>query len=503
MNKTFGTIYRIQIVSLLTHMKSISFISRLLSLFLLLVLMVPFSSFAQTEQDIPQPLLALPDVDTPGAISCFDYYSFGSVQVDVAPYFSEVFNTDLVIFGGHLKNNNSYPVVNGQVYMKVFKKEQESPEFLKENGYPLVDFVLVEDNITIPANSEKPFKFDWMVPNNAPTGDYKAAFFFTTEHRYNLLGLSFTDDVTGNTAPFSVINTTDYQPVAFDKNSVRLNDTSHSFALPSWHFEKDEQITAYATLVNSSDDVRTVELHWTTYKWDGILESNKKDEKIQKVSLQPHTEIEVGYATPVLDTSVTFVQVEAHDGDTSSVMHIRYIRDGLEETRINYPSINNYPLKKGEEATIFSCLHSTNLPVVSDSTLVLTLTDPEGHVLHKYTYEGDVTGLMMGVKDTFVPDRNLANLSLTAELLHKDEIVEKVTVVYRCEDINPELCGTDTVYSSEEGVSSEDTSSLNSTVVMFFFAVSLLVLVGLVLYVRKEKEGLEDDLKTPNNKELS
>jgi hypothetical protein len=480
--------------------------------FLLLVSQTAFAQGAQPpvaldeiqENLLPPPSLPVDgDVNTPDIVSCFDYYNFGSVQVDVSPYTSDYSNADPILFGGQIINQNPYPVVNGQVYMKIFKLEQEDDDLLKENGYPMIDFVLVEDGVNIPANGNVPLQFEWEVPYQAGAGEYQAAFFFTTEHRYNLLGYSFTDNVTGNTATFNVSREDSYQPIVFNKNTVHLNDTDYNFAVSS-HFVATEQVVAYATLVNDTDEHRTVDIVWDAYKWDGIQEANKRDSETQRVDIPANGEVEVSYLTPVLDTSVTFIEVKATDGDSTSVLHIRYVRDGVGETRINYPSLYSYPLKAGEETTIFSCVHSTNEPVVSDSTLTLTLADKKGNIIHSYTYEGDITGAMMGVKDIFTPDRDLVNVSLTAKLTQGGETVEEVTINYNCADLDPTLCALEKEdIATDTGSSNDNTDRAN--IVIIVVLILLLIVGGAYLYIRNKDDcddgdESEEDAITSGNK---
>lgn len=132
---------------------------------------------------------------TPGAVDCFDYYTFGSVQVDVAPTLEQTIPGTPLTFTGKIRNDNAYPVVDGQVYVKIFKHDGSSEALVKENGLPLVAFFLAKDHLTLKANSEQSLTIDWQVPEALSGGTYTAAYFFTTAHRYNLLGLSFTDDV--------------------------------------------------------------------------------------------------------------------------------------------------------------------------------------------------------------------------------------------------------------------------------------------------------------------
>lgn len=433
-------------------------------------------------ESIP-PSLVSPSVpaNTPGAVSCFDYYTFGSVQADLSPTLGQTLPGTPLTFVGKLKNANSYPIVDGQVWAKIFKKDQQSEALTKQNGYPLVDFFLVKEGIVLQANGEQDITFDWNVPSTAGGGEYEATFFFTSAHRFNLLGLTFTDDVTGNKASFQI--TSDNEPVVFDKNIVMLNDTLFRFAAFPPRFAKDETVTVYTSLINPSNEQRIVEVTWVTSRWDGILNANEIKREATSVLLKPGEIKKVSYTPPVLDSSVTFLQAEINDHGAKSLMHIRFVRDGNEEIRINFPSITTYPLKGGEEATIFSCLHSTNLPMVTDNTLTLTLKDHKGNTVHTYTYTGDVTGDMMGLKDIFTPEKDLTSFSLTATLVHKGTVVDEVTQTYDCTELGAE-CPKDT-----PPITVTDTTTTPLTMyTMLGSVVALLILAGVAIYQRRQKQ---------------
>ena len=373
--------------------------------------------------------------------NCFDDYSFGSVQVDAAPTLEQTLPGLPLTFSGTIKNANPYPVVNAQVYVKIFKKDQPTEALTKQNGYPLVAFFLAKDNIHINAKSDQPISFDWNVPAYAAGGDYEAAFYFTSAYRYNLLGLSFTDDVTGNKASFAItaLDTT-ATPVTFDKNRVSLNQTTFRFASYPPHFAKDESVTAFATITNPSNTEKTVSVTWITSQWDGILTTNERKRQTEIITLKPNSSKQLAYTPPTLTTSVTFLQAIVKDHDAESILHIRFVRDGVEETRINFPSIASYPLKAGEANALFSCVHSTNLPLVQYNLLTFTLKDDQNKIIERYEYAGDITGAMMGVKHPFTPQATYATFSLTATLQRNGQILEEVTQTYRCAEIDPTLC---------------------------------------------------------------
>ena len=154
-------------------------------------------------QDAPPPALGQPSAATPvGTVNCFDYYHFGSVQVDVTPSVASAVSGVPITFTGKIKNANPYPIVDGSVYVKIFRERGDGSK--DSNGPDVVDQFYAMDGLTIPANGQLPASITWNIPAYAESGQYRIATFFTVSHKFNLLGLPFTDDVVGNTADFKV-----------------------------------------------------------------------------------------------------------------------------------------------------------------------------------------------------------------------------------------------------------------------------------------------------------
>ena len=383
-----------------------------------------------------------------GAASCFEYYRFGSVQVDVSPTLPQTVPGAPMIFKGKIKNANKYPIVDGQVYAKIFYAGKGGDAFSHHDGYPLVDFIFVKDDISINAASEQDIAFDWQVPYFAQGGEYNVAMFFTSAKRYSLLGLTFTDDVVGNQTTFKVTSDSVTSPVTFNKTNVRLNSTEFDFAAPPPFFTKDEQVTAFATLVNSSDTERAVSVTWITSEWDGILKENERKSETVSVQLKPHELKEISYTPPILDATVTYLVAELVDRDTKSILSIRFVRNGIEETALTLPIITTYPITENKENTLFSCANSTNFPIVQGTTITLTLTDTEGNMIESYTYTGDITGDMMGVKKSFIPSASYTDFNLTAVMERHGKVLEKVVQKYSCRDIDPSLCPKEDAFAA-------------------------------------------------------
>ncbi|OGG59395.1 hypothetical protein A3C89_02755 [Candidatus Kaiserbacteria bacterium RIFCSPHIGHO2_02_FULL_50_50] len=370
--------------------------------------------------------------------ACFDYYRFNSVQVIAGAEQQDLVPGIPLALVGSIVNENAYPLSDVQVYAKVFKLDSARTEAnVLANGNPVVDFVQVADDVTLPANGELPFSYSYKLPHAMEAGKYRIAFFVTVAERYNMLGLTFTDDVIGNVTDFSVTAATSPVP-AFDKDSVTLNGTPYNFASFPPIFEKDEQVVMTAKLVNPLAEEVSVTLTHKLYSWDALREETVRDSVTEVVKLKPREVRTVSYTATAAD-STSYLMTTATYKDAKSIIAPRFGRSGLEDMRINFPGITSYPLQAGVENTLFSCVHAIDT-TVKDATLTLTLTSPEGAVLHTYTYSGAVTGAMMAAADKFTPTANYTDFDLTATLTKNGTVVESVTIPYRCAVLDASLC---------------------------------------------------------------
>jgi hypothetical protein len=429
--------------------------------------------------------LAQPSVSAPeGTVNCFDYYRFGSVQVDIDPSVSSAVPGVPITFKGKIKNDNAYPVIAGSVYAKVFKKGGDD-SLIHQNGYALVDQFFAKEGISIPAKSDQDISFDWQIPRSLESGDYQIAMFFTTARRFNLLGLSFTDDVVGNRAEFSVKSDVT-GGVTFNKNTVTLNGNQYRFAAFPPHFKKEETVKAEITLENTTKVDQAVPVFWTQYDWDGLREENIVAEKKEIVSVKAGEKKTIAYEATMSKGSVTYLVAEAQYRDTHSFLDMRFVRDGIDQIRMNFPSITSFPLKAGEETTLFACAHSTNTPIVPNSELTLTLKDAEGNIIHTYDYNGGITGDMMGVKDTFIPEKYYDKFTLSTILKKDGKVVEALDLHYDCQDIDPSLCLPKGMTTGVGMLSGNPSQTKNLLIIGL--SILALILLGLYLFRRVREE---------------
>lgn len=387
---------------------------------------------------------AQPQAD--GVTNCFDYYKFGSVEVNLQAGNADSLSGTSVTFSGNIKNTNSYPIVDGAVYVKIFRKSTgPNAAKLQSQGLDLVDQSFVMKDINLDAKKSAPISFTWKIPSLALSGDYQVATYFVSQNKFNLLGLSFTDDIVGNTAPFKVTGQQN-AGLFFDKNAVRVANDKYNFAAFTPKVDKSKPVKIDFNLVNTFKTKVEGKVHYTVYSWDAL-----KNENVVTVSEAPVV-VEAGKTLPLsytVDDSkhpVYYVVIEADYKDSKSIIDVRFTRDGIDVPRLNFVGLNSYPLTANSK--FFACMYNSGTDTkVDNSKMVLTLKDKDGKNLDTYTYTGDITGTVMGVVKTIdssvfkgVKSGQLADAIVTADLYQNGALVDSARMVYDCSHLNPSLC---------------------------------------------------------------
>lgn len=407
-----------------------------------------------------------------GLTQCFDYYKFGSVQVDIAPLNRDALAGTELSFSGNIRNQNTYPVVDGAVYVKIFRRDPKGNT--QANGWELVDQFFAKKGINVDGKKSLPVAFTWKAPAYLISGEYKVATYFVTQDKFNLSGLSFTDDIIGTSIPFT-ITSQQTQSVSFDRNAVKVGQKKHFFASFVPQMGKDEAVDITFDLKNTFATQKVSQITYTLYSWDGLRSDQVINTKKETVIIPANSKKTFSYKVTDTNSPVYYLVVEAKTDDAKSIIDVRFARQGVEKARLNFPALATYPLVKDSEATMFACFHNSGLgESVPNGKVVMTLKDSLGFEIDKYTYTGDITGDVMGIKKSFVPKKNFNNLTLTTELYVDNKLIETSHTKYKCEELNQELCALDAM---------EKVSTTSRTMIYVVIAVAILVLlVALLAY---------------------
>ncbi len=386
---------------------------------------------------LPSFVLAQETTNRLEPVDCFDegLYRFQSVQVSTGPE-KEIYKAgESVNFTGEIINENSYPVVEGNVYARIAKINDG--ENFESIGHDVIDEFIAVSDIDIAANDRKAANFSWKIPSSLGSGKYIVTYFFSVDKRFNLGGLPFSNEIVVGIVNFEIQDS--YETVfKLDRYSTEVNDEPYQH-IGDWpQVEPNSEVTFIQPLVNLSDKEISVDISYELYYWDSLRSEDLIDTKSETVKVDANGETDLSYVLSEVKEPVYYLKIKATNEGASSIVNIRVVSN-VGKTRINYPAINNFPILKGEETTLFSCFHS--IASVESGKLALTLVDKSNNIIAAGEYEGEIGPQMSAAALKFVSNKDYDNVKLRAELFNtQGDLVEEYNAVYNCSDIGGDKC---------------------------------------------------------------
>ena len=399
-----------------------------------------------------------PDSTLPkGLESCFNYYTYGSVPVVLSSDTVMVAQGASLKLQGTIQNTNAYPITDATIYAKIYyKKNFEKNSF----GPDVVDWFVLASDINLKAGQTLPVSYTWNVPANLEPGNYQVATFVASHDRFNLSGLSFSTDITGNLFNFNVAGE-DQGALRFDNTKTVVNDIGYHTAIFSPRTDAPtDGVPITATVVNSSSAPLTGQIHWKLYSWDGLNEENLIDQSSTDVSVPGNSSKTVSYTVKDDAHTVYYLLAEldpANKGLGKSVITVRYVSsdtsDGtdaaLDQPRIAFMGATAYP--GTDDTKLFACVHSTGTKSADKVRVVLTSRplDPISWLLHlgslgSKTYTGSVPGQVSAVVAPMKAASN--NFAVTTSLYQDGKKLDEVTTTYSCKEFGS--CGVLALYGT-------------------------------------------------------
>ncbi len=421
------------------YMKILNFNKLFLYVFLILNIFITNISHAipVPNQDLFVPNISDLSVQNKDVVDCFDYYKFGSVDIDISSDSKYVVSGTKMDFSGYIYNQNDYPIVDGLLYVRIVRNDNKEKNI---QGGSIVDQFVAVDNINIPAKQKKNIEFNWKIPTNIKTGDYSINSYFISNKKFNLSGLSFTDDVVGKSYDFIIKGGDKF--VEFDKKTALLNNNIYGFAAYPPRVDKDKDANISIGVKSNLDYNFASRIKWRLYKWDSVNPDNliREFDTFLEIKSNNVSNIEVTISD---NTEPVYYLVGEFDyKGVKSLVNFRFVREGVDKARINFPGILKFPIKKGESNTIFSCLHNSGMSdFIENKSMLLEIKNMDGDIVQSYTYKNSISGKMMGVKKDFVSKKNLDKFLITATIFDdKNNIIDKSVLNYDCDLIDKNLC---------------------------------------------------------------
>ncbi len=375
--------------------------------------------------------------------NCFDYYKFGSLALDIYTDKQTYSQNDGVIFQGTIKNNNPYPVVDIGVYARIYKNHPNPNAFAKDL---IVDEFYLDKGINLAAGAEAEINYPWMIHSNAASGDYRANFYVVSGGKFNMAGLSFTDDVFASFAKFNVSGNKP-DTIYLDRTNTKINDKPYSYVGFLSPYETGKPIIISIPLINKTKNSEKVEIAYTLYYWDGLSKQNILDETKETKDVKADSAQILNYSINNPDQPVYYLQIVAKPLNQKiinitqkSITDVR-LAVNTNRGRLNFIGLSNFPVKAGESYDFFACFHNTSMGSFEGGKVNAILKDKDGKLLAELYYPGAIPSAISALKTTVKSPAGYDNLTLQANIIDKNgKVVDEISQTYDCRSISPDLC---------------------------------------------------------------
>ncbi len=364
--------------------------------------------------------------------SCFDYYTFGSVPVVLSSSLSSVIEGTPLSVTASIENKNNYPIVDAALYIRVFKEPLSTTKNV--NGPDVVDFFPVAQNISLKANQQEEMSFTWNVPSDADSGNYEMVPFVVQDSRFNFLGLTFTDDITGPPLNFSITNTEVNGGIRFDRTDATLNGQPYYFAAYSPIIAANvHDVPVTLSVNNTTNTPYSGQVTWSLYYWDGLKPGSMLSQSSEAISVGSGASTTASYTVTDEAHSVYYLTAElSTKGGSKSIAAVRFVRAGVNEPRLSSVDVSGYPLAPGSVA--FACFHSAGSSPAGNVEVKLAVkTIPFLGIswpLASRSYSGDAPGNLVAL--TIPVASTYDSFELVATLFQNGNQIDQVTVPYSC-----------------------------------------------------------------------
>jgi hypothetical protein len=404
---------------------------------------------------------------------CAPYMSQDSVLAVVNPGVTQTIPGSTLTFTGSVKNTNSFVLSTVDVWARIYKNAGgDSPDS------PYVTQILVEDDISLKSNSEVPIQFTWKAPSNLPAGAYNVVLAVSASNNYKTTDFVYQMQ-TGHFGSFTVVNESDSTAVTLDAKSVRINGEVYRISESTVVSGGNKATQVQIEITNDSSTSKRVPLQWSQYAWGNTNDKNLRHSKTQVLELGPNETKELVYEVKPQSEGIVEVIVTTQDGETKNIVPIRFVQEGQVASEVVFAGLSGPALFTIGENEIFACVRQGDLISAGQQSLVFTLKDSNGEVIHKYSQVLQATSTEV-VSTKFSASKNYNVAMLTVALKYNDVTVWENTTTYDCLAIDPTKC-------SEEPVSTSPVTTYGMYILLGVAVVSLII--AMIMYLVKNRRN--------------
>jgi hypothetical protein len=435
--------------------------------------MSPVGTAAQTDaENGPQEQGAIDYLNA--RAECLSHYHFGSVHFvfDESDQQQTLTAGDNLEIDGQLRNMNDYPLSQTRMLVRILREDQEVAD---ENWHPVVAEKILDEEYDLAAHESRPFDFSWLVPAHAPSGLYRAEFFYLAGDRYPIAGVPYVPNVAGGSVLFTIRDIGVAAAVSFDRSSIKLNGESIALRSIPAALSSDKPVSITVDLDAEGDAAVPLQLRSSLYEWSDIDAEPALLDSTTFLTVKPGKSIEIPFNWDKPKAGVYELVLTAAPRDQHilpSILKVRFPVAGS-APRIIYSGIGGY---SDSDAIITTC-------VVNG-----TFGSPQGSITTRVVSENGLIQEKTSAKEKYLGTMNLripldqlaGVVSVEAEARNEQgEITDTHQITYPANAL--------TAPQGSEDASTQYTPKQKSAMKAMLAALAILVIIAIVTVMKIKK----------------
>lgn len=298
--------------------------------------------------------------------SCFSYYQYGKVSVNLTTMQSSYEPGDTAEIRGTVVNNNTYPLRDITVYAHIHRLNT-TPTFA-DGGHYLIERLPLVTGLNFLPGETRSVSVTIPVGKTYPAGAYKVDYFVFSDKGFHYAGRPFLYGDSAGSSRFEVTNAED-PLVFFDVSGIAVNGKPHTLREKIASYS-DEQYRFTLSVIDTRSEKTDVPVTISFYAFEDVFDADLVS--TQQVVLAKGTkQVEASFTPPYAGA---FLLVAHMSEPYASELRYRFAQAGTRshELRINDLGVTAYPATASARAYV--CFHSPapqNTPLTTVTFSVL------------------------------------------------------------------------------------------------------------------------------------
>jgi hypothetical protein len=301
--------------------------------------------------------------------SCFDYYAYGKVAVNLSPDKSSYSPGETAHLKGTIINRNTFPLLDTVIYAYLKRVNNDNTSFL-QNGHYLIQGITLKKELNFLPNESKWVELELPISQNYPNGEYQLQYFIFSKYGFHYSGRPFLEEDFAGLSNFQINNSSD-PTIYFDPSSLRVNNTNHTIRESVVEYDK-LPITFEVSLAKNAVFTQPLNVKIALYSFEETFEENKVSSLAAQ--LQPNQKTVTTTLNPT--NPGAYVVVFEIDSPAKTMLKYRFAVKGTQadSLRMNDLGITFYPPDINKDRA-YVCFHSPSIHDTPETKVTLSLLD--------------------------------------------------------------------------------------------------------------------------------